>query len=142
MRILIDLDGVLADFVGEADRREINYDTAELLKGFYRELPLIQDSKWAVNELEKLGHELFICTTAPWANPDAWKEKREWVEEHFTQSFHKRIIMTHHKNLVRADILIDDREGPSTLNFQGEWIWFNRNGMDWKKVVEYIKTKS
>ena len=50
--------------------------------------------------------------------------------------------MTHHKNLVRADILIDDREGPSTLNFQGEWIWFNRNGMDWKKVVEYMKTKS
>ena len=52
MRILIDLDGVLADFAGEADRREINYDTAELLEGFYRELPLIQDSKWAVNELK------------------------------------------------------------------------------------------
>ena len=71
--------------------------------------------------------------------PEAWKEKRQWVEEHFNQVFYKRIIMTHHKNLIEADILIDDRKGTSTLNFKGNWIWFGQNGMNWKEIVIYIQ---
>lgn len=133
------MDGVLADFVGEANRRNLEFDEAEILKGFYRDLPLIQDAYWAVNELQNMGHDLYICTTAPWGNPEAWKEKRQWVEEHFNQVFYKRIIMTHHKNLIEADILIDDRKGTSTLNFKGNWIWFGQNGMNWKEIVIYIQ---
>lgn len=139
MRILIDMDGVLADFVGEAIRNNLSMDEAELIEGFYKNLPLIKDAKWAVKELESLGHELFICTTAPWNNPTAWKEKREWIEDHFGETFKKKLIMTHRKDLVSADLLIDDREGQSTLNFPGKWLWFGQNGLDWANVVEQIK---
>ena len=29
-----------------------------------------------------MSHDLFIATTPPWDHPDAWGQKRHWVDEH------------------------------------------------------------
>ena len=33
-----------------------------------------------VQELLDMGHDLFIATTPPWNNPDAWGQKRDWID--------------------------------------------------------------
>lgn len=140
-RILIDMDGVLADFIGEAGRLELTPDQAEVREGFFLNLPPVKDSLWAVLELRDLGHDLYVCTTAPWDNPSAWMEKRLWIENVFGDIFNRRLIMTHHKWMIDADILIDDRETKSTLNFKGDWYWFGKDGIDWLHIVNNIKSR-
>lgn len=140
-RILIDMDGVLADFVGKAEKLGLTLDQAELTEGFFLNLPVIKDALWGVLELDRMGHDLYVCTTAPWDNPSAWMEKRIWIEKVFGDIFNRRLIMTHHKWMVEADILIDDRETNSTLNFKGDWYWFGQNGIDWLNIVNNIKSR-
>ncbi len=41
-RILIDMDGVLADFVGKAEKLGLTLDEAELTEGFLLNLPVIK----------------------------------------------------------------------------------------------------
>ena len=140
-RILIDMDGVLADFMGKAEKLGLTLDEAELTEGFFLNLPVIKDAVWGVLELDRMGHDLYVCTTAPWDNPSAWMEKRIWIEKVFGDVFNRRLIMTHHKWMVEADILIDDRETNSTLNFKGDWYWFGKDGIDWINVVNNIKSR-
>ena len=32
-----------------------------------------------------------------------------WVQKHLDDGFHKRNVITHYKNLLKGDFLIDDR---------------------------------
>lgn len=138
-KILIDMDGVLADFLGKAEELGLSPDEAELMEGFFESLPLIKDAWWGVNELRELGHDLYICTTAPWDNPRAWMEKRIWIERRFGALFNRKLIMTHQKSMIAADILIDDRKSEQTKSFKGTWYWFRKDGADWKAVVNSIE---
>ena len=138
-RILIDMDGVLADFVGEAEKLGLTLDEAELTEGFFLNLPVIKDAVWGVLELDSMGHDLYVCTTAPWDNPSAWMEKRIWIEKVFGDVFNRKLIMTHQKSMIAADILIDDRKSEQTKSFKGTWYWFRKDGADWKAVVNSIE---
>jgi 5'-nucleotidase len=51
--------------------------------------------------------DIFIATTPPWSRPEVWGHKREWLEEHFPW-LEKKLILTHRKDLLIGDILIDD----------------------------------
>ena len=52
---------------------------------------------------------------------------------------HKRLILTHHKNLNMGDYLIDDREANGSDKFTGEHIHFRTNRFpNWKSVLEYL----
>lgn len=138
-KILIDMDGVLADFLGKAEQMGLTPNEAELKEGFFENLPLIKDAWWGVDELRSLCHDLYICTTAPWDNPRAWMEKRIWIEKRFGNLFNRKIIMTHQKSMINGDILIDDRKTEHTTSFKGTWYWFGKDGADWKSVVNSIK---
>ena len=49
--------------------------------------------------------------------------------------FHKRIVITHRKDLC----LIDDRGKNGTSDFAGEWIEFGSEKFpDWKSVLVYL----
>ena len=80
-----------------------------------------------------------ILSTPPWDNTSAWSDKHQWVKKHLGVSAHKRLILSHHKNLNRGDYLIDDRTANGAGEFQGEHIHFGTEKFpDWKSVLEYL----
>lgn len=92
----------------------------------------------AVRELQK-HFDLYILSSAPWNNYSAPSDKVEWIRKNLDDVFHKRMIITHCKNLCKGDYLIDDREENGALDFEGEWIRFgNQRFHDWNSVVDYL----
>ncbi len=61
------------------------------------------------------------------------------MKKHFGEVFYKRLILTHRKDLVKGDYLIDDRGKNGTDEFEGEWIQFGSDRFpDWPSVVKYL----
>ena len=55
---------------------------------------------------------------------------------------HKRLILSHHKDLVKGDYLIDDRSKHGADTFEGEWIQFGSVKFpDWKAVLTYLEAQ-
>jgi len=49
------------------------------------------------------------------------------------------LILTHRKDLVKGDILIDDRPNNGAKDFEGEWIHFgSENFPDWSSVIKHL----
>ena len=56
--------------------------------------------------------------------------------------FHKRLIISHHKDLCQGDYLIDDRGKNGTSEFAGEWIHFGSEQFpDWESVLKYLSSE-
>ena len=49
------------------------------------------------------------------------------------------MFLTHRKDLLKGDILIDDSTYRGQRDFEGEFMWFGKHGMDWPYVVETIQ---
>jgi 5'-nucleotidase len=138
MRLLIDMDGVLADFeagfleawraqhpelpyIPVAERQlfylseeypsELRPLVREVLTapGFFRNLAPLPGGLEALQALEGLGHQVFICTSPLRAYQNCVGEKFAWVDAHLGQAWVKRIVLTSDKTLVQGDILVDDR---------------------------------
>lgn len=57
--------------------------------------------------------------------------------------FHKRMVITHRKDLCQGDYLIDDRGKHGTSEFGGEWIEFGSEKFpDWTSVLNYLLPQS
>jgi hypothetical protein len=92
----------------------------------------------AVHELQ-IHYDLFILSTAPWKNPSAWSDKVEWVTKYLDDVFHKKMVITHRKDLCQGDYLIDDRGKNGTSEFSGEWIHFGSEMFpNWNDVLDYL----
>ena len=58
------------------------------------------------------------------------------------KSAHKRLILSHHKNLNHGDFLVDDRTKNGVDKFQGMHIHFGTPLFpDWITVTRFLKTK-
>ena len=141
LTIYIDMDGVLADF-DSAKKAHPQYDA----KGFRPDLELdfsafipMPGAIDAVAALIDMGHDVYIATTPPWNHPDAWGQKRNWIEKHLP-ALKRKMFLTHRKDMLKGDILIDDSFTRGQRNFEGEWMYFGQDGMDWPYVVETIRT--
>ena len=139
-RIFIDMDGVIADFEKASDEfQRIHGKTNRPDKWVdYRNLDVIEGAIEAVAKLNA-DHEVFIASTPPWTRPEVWGHKREWIGEHFPY-LKRKIILTHRKDLLIGDILIDDSRYRGQPDFQGEWFWFNKNwnNKNWEACMEWI----
>jgi 5'(3')-deoxyribonucleotidase len=84
-------------------------------------------------------YDVYILSTAPWKNTSAWSDKLEWVKKYLGEIAHKRLILTHHKDLNKGDYLIDDRPNNGASEFEGELLTFGSERFpDWDSVLKYL----
>ena len=144
MLILLDQDGVLADFergfldkwrkqfpneiyvpLDERTSFSLRDDYPQHLgeqiyniftaEGFILSLLPIEGAIAGVNELVALGHEVRICTSPFSQYKNCVGEKYAWVEKYFGKQFTKKIILSKDKTLIKGDILIDDNPNPKGI---------------------------
>lgn len=127
-RIAVDMDGVISDTVEqfiswearETGRRKTieeitgmpervafpnirNYVYAET---FFRTANVVKDSQEVLQKLYE-KYEVFIVSAAT-EFPQSLSEKQDWLNEHFSFIPWQRMVFCGSKEIVKADIMIDD----------------------------------
>jgi 5'(3')-deoxyribonucleotidase len=134
--LLIDMDGVIVD-LGSEFKKWFNehphlierYEThPDHIHGIFRNPKPIEGAIEAIIRLSE-KYDLFIASAAPWGNPEAATDKRYWLEKYFGNLFHKKLILTHRKDMLIGDYLIDDSKHNGAGDFKGELLSF---GIDYK----------
>ena len=145
--LYIDMDNVLVDFPSAFSH--FDEDTLKRYEHNRDEIPgifsLMIPMPGAIDAFKELSQrfDTYILSTAPWENPSAWSDKLLWVKQHIGETAHKRLILSHHKNLNSGDYLVDDRIKNGADRFQGELILFGSDEFkNWEVVVEYLRAKS
>ena len=154
--VYIDMDGVLVDFNKAIEEwfeknphlKERYKNNPDHIQGLFRNPPPIEGAIDAVKKLHESGkYELFIATSAPWGNPMSNMDKRFWIEDYFGDIFHKRMFITHRKDLLMGDYLIDDRIKNGAGEFSGKLLrfgydWENDNKPNeyptWESILDYL----
>ena len=137
------MDGVLVNF--ESGVAKLSEETKKEYEGRIDEVPglfaLMDPMPGAIEAVQLLSKhfDVYILSTSPWNNPTAASDKIEWVKKHLNSVFHKRVIITHHKELLQGDYLIDDRGKNGTSEFKGEWLQFGQEQFpDWDAVLKHL----
>jgi 5'-nucleotidase len=144
-RILVDMDGVLADVyhrffeLHEADfgiRLSVN-DIKGLKEakafpnqlkwvntpGFFRSVPVMQGSQSGLMKLNE-KFEVIVASMAT-EFPESLTDKQLWLMEHYPFISWKQIVFCGCKDIIKADIMIDDHL-KNLDNFKGETIIFTQ----------------
>lgn len=142
--VFVDMDNVLVDFQSGIDA--ISDELQQEYEGRLDEVPGIfskmKPNKGAIEAFQWLAKhfDVYILSTAPWENPSAWSDKLAWVRKHLEKEAYKRLILSHHKNLLKGQYIIDDRIARGVSNFEGKHIHFGQPGFeDWDQVISYFR---
>jgi 5'-nucleotidase len=142
--LYIDMDGVLVHPTLGSD--ELSNDIRNKYKGIMYNAPgffsVLKPMEGAIDSFKYLSehYDTYILTAAPWDNPTAANDKIEWVKKYLPGYAHKRIIISHNKNLCHGDYIIDDNTRNGVSDFKGEHIHFGSDKFpDWNHVMEYLK---
>lgn len=138
MRVLIDMDGVIADFEGDFLRRwkeqhpdktfipleerrgfyvseqypKEYYEYVQNIyhgEGFYQNLPPVHGALEALKEIREKYKYVFLCTSPMLPKyENCVLEKYHWVFNNLGNDWINNVILTKDKTIVKGDILIDD----------------------------------
>ena len=142
--LYFDMDNVLVDFLSAEPHLSPQvlkeYDgNLDEVPGIFSLMAPLPGAIDAFNELSQL-FDAYILSTAPWENPSAWSDKLLWVKRHLGAAAHKRLILSHHKNLNRGDFLVDDRTKNGACDFVGMHIRFGTEPFpDWPTVTAFLR---
>ena len=144
--ILVDMDGVLADFDGWIyDRRELwpsldpdrskqthyfltnevsRHDAAVMRQyvnqsRIFRELAPMPGAIDGFRELSEQA-DVWICTKPLEANLNCRDDKAAWVREHLGSEYEERLLIMADKSLALGALLIDDHPKPAQIE-QAVW---------------------
>ena len=141
--LYVDMDNVLVDFPSGV--AQLAPERLREYAGRLDEVPgifaLMQPVRGALTAYAALAQrfDAYVLSTAPWENPSAWSDKLLWVKRHLGPAAHKRLILTHHKDLNAGDFLVDDRTHNGAERFRGEHIHFGTPRFpDWATVLAYL----
>ena len=113
------------------------------MQDFLFDVPSVQVFLYCGEALRQLNQDfdVFIATTPPWSRPEVWGYKRDWIVKHFPW-LKRKMFLTHRKDLLIGDMLIDDSRWRGQPDFKGHWFWFNKDwdNRNWNACLEYIKT--
>lgn len=143
--LYFDMDNVLVDFQSAVpllspDVLKEYKDNLDEVPGVFSLMAPLPGAIDAFNELSQL-FDAYILSTAPWENPSAWSDKLLWVKRHLGAAAHKRLILSHHKNLNRGDFLVDDRTKHGAGEFEGMHIQFGTARFpDWPAVLPFLRS--
>lgn len=147
MRLLVDCDGVLADYVGDylyevnklgdtsheyhhidewelTDALKIPQDVKALADekvmspGFCAALIPSKNGRRYLDKWRAEGHKVY-CVTAPFRGPYWLAERRDWLVKRMGFD-RKEIVFCYDKEIVAGDVLIDDKVD-NLLNWQKAW---------------------
>jgi 5'(3')-deoxyribonucleotidase len=141
--IYVDMDGVLVDFQSGIDALTNDETIAfknnlDNVPGIFSKMKPVDGAIEAYEKLTK-HFDVYILSTAPWDNPSAWADKLRWVRKYLGDLAHKRLILSHNKNLNAGDYLIDDRTANGAGEFKGEHIHFlSERFKNWNDVLGYL----
>jgi 5'(3')-deoxyribonucleotidase len=144
-RILVDMDGVLADVYSsffdlhekESGQRLSVNDIGGLLEaeafpnqikwvttpGFFRKVPVIPGSREGLKRLN--DHFKVIVVSLATEFPHSLTDKQLWLHEHFPFISWQQIVFCGSKNIILADIMIDDHL-KNLDSFNGETVMFTQ----------------
>lgn len=116
-------------------------------KGFFRNAPLMQDATEFVRKLNE-SYKLFVVSAAM-EFPLSLAEKQAWLQEHFSFISWKQMVFCGSKEIIKADIMIDDHFKNLDI-FPGKTYLFTQphNQLanpgkhtrvnNWKEIGEYL----
>lgn len=141
----LDMDGVLVDIFKACETKygkESVSKIGDLLDEdpelFFEAEPM-EGAIEAYNKLIKV-FDVYLLTSAPWKSMGSTEAKQKWVMKYLGSSADKRMIVSHNKNLMIGDYLIDDRTANGAGEFKGELIQFGTEKYPtWNEVLEYLK---
>ena len=140
-KLFFDMDGTLVDF--ESGVRWVAPETLaehqehpEDIEGIFSLMEPMEGAVEAVKSLSQC-YDCYILSTAPWDNESAWSDKVAWVKRYMGDIFHKKVILTHHKELFNGgdNLLIDDKPFHGADSFGDNLIEFNGN---WSEVTDKL----
>jgi len=138
--VFIDMDRVLVDFDSGVSKTPPS--TLSIYQGEYDNIPHIfarmDPIKGGIEAFNALNdkYNVYILSTAPWNNSTALQDKLDWIKKYIGNLAKKKVIFSHHKELVLGDYLIDDRPCPG---FRGKQFLFgSREYPDWESVLKEL----
>lgn len=139
--LFLDMDGVLADFASavnkfdptvkvgavddgsEAYQRERKRVTSICIDNprIFLTLPEMPGAIDAVYELLKTW-DVYFASTPMKAVHASYGDKAMWLNMHLGEGAHEKLILTHRKDMLRGDVLVDDRRVNGAGEFRGYFI--------------------
>jgi 5'(3')-deoxyribonucleotidase/uncharacterized protein with PQ loop repeat len=127
------------------DRRE-QFEAIPHGDGFFDNLEVMEGSQAALLELSR-HHDIFIASAAMEV-PSSFDAKFRWLEKHFAFIPTSRIVFCGDKNIIDADVLVDDRSR-HFKEFRGTGILFtaphnvgesaNLRANNWNDVLRILQ---
>lgn len=140
----LDMDGVLVD-IFKACETKYGKESVSKIGDLLDEDPELffeaEPMAGAIEAYNKLIEvfDVYLLTSSPWKSMGATEAKQRWVMKYLGASADKRIIVSHNKNLMIGDYLIDDRTANGAGEFKGELIQFGTEKYpDWNSVLNYL----
>ncbi len=115
-----DLNGTKLHMIVPEDHRKIVKEYPNQ-KGFFKDLPLIENSREVVEELNN-RFDVYVASAAT-EFPNSLLDKNDWLDQHFPFIHWKRRIFCGDKSVLKGDILIDDHDFNLSV-FDGRSIMF------------------